>query len=200
MTLKEVAQILHINPEVLRRWLRNGKLPGFKVGSDWRVRQEDLNQFLSGTSEKISEAATPLTVEKPKMCFRFPKWLEYSGLPAKLNQEIGHEAWPIFKKLIEIDYESKNRGDRRVFYLEADLALRVGYSSNLVKNILQGLQKEGYISLGKTPQGPYAQVVTPLKTPRLVLDIEFSKGGVKDAPQKALENDCLRRYLEMPEQ
>ena len=46
LNLKEVSQILKINTEVLRRWLRNGKLPGIKVGSDWRVNPADLQPFL----------------------------------------------------------------------------------------------------------------------------------------------------------
>jgi len=197
MTLKEVSQVLHVNPEVLRRWLRNGKMPGFKVGSDWRINAEDLNNFFQLSPSKAKGDCDVEKEKLPKMCIKFPKWLEYSGLPRKLNSEIGHEAWPIFKKLIEVDYQSKDVGERRIFLLNADISERVGYSKSLVDRVIKELEALEFLRLGSDPKaGPYAEIVTPIKTPNLVLDISFSHGGVKGAPQQALENQCLRRYLE----
>jgi excisionase family DNA binding protein len=37
LTIKEVAEILKVNPETVRKKLRNGHIPGFKLGKDWRV-------------------------------------------------------------------------------------------------------------------------------------------------------------------
>jgi len=39
-------------------------------------------------------------------------------------------------------------------------------------------------------------IITPIRTPRLILDISYEHGGVKGAPSKALDNACLRRFLE----
>ena len=37
ITVSQVAEYLRIHPEVIRRWLREGKLQGHKVGGVWRI-------------------------------------------------------------------------------------------------------------------------------------------------------------------
>ena len=51
LNLKEMSALLKINAEVLRRWLRSGKLPGLKVGSEWRVKYSDLEPMLSSSQD-----------------------------------------------------------------------------------------------------------------------------------------------------
>lgn len=47
-TVAEVASILKINQEVIRRWLKAGKLIGVKIaGDEWRVKRSDLDIFLT---------------------------------------------------------------------------------------------------------------------------------------------------------
>lgn len=43
----EIAKQLDIKDETVRIWLRKGVLVGYKVGSDWRVKPADLEEFLS---------------------------------------------------------------------------------------------------------------------------------------------------------
>ena len=58
LTSKEAARILRLNLETVRRLLREGLLPGRKVGlRQWRIRRVDLDEYLrsvptSGRSEK----------------------------------------------------------------------------------------------------------------------------------------------------
>jgi len=47
LTIKEVAEILKVNPETVRKKLRNGHIPGFKLGKDWRVSEKALNEFIT---------------------------------------------------------------------------------------------------------------------------------------------------------
>jgi len=35
-----------MSPQVIRRWLREKKLPGYKVGKEWRVAKEDIDDML----------------------------------------------------------------------------------------------------------------------------------------------------------
>lgn len=196
LNLKEVSEILNINTEVLRRWLRNKKLPGVKVGSDWRVNQKDLEKFIN--PESGAEKSTKS--KQAKMCFRFPKWLEFSGLPAQLNQKYGSEAWPVFKKIIEIDFEQEKPKDRKIFIKLGEFCERVGYSETVVNNLLEKFAENDLLKIErKNKKEIFVIVVTPLKTPKLILDISFDKGGVKDAPSQALKNACLRRFLEVDE-
>jgi len=43
---EEAAEILGVNPGTVRRWLREGKLKGVKVGRLWRITEEDLKAFI----------------------------------------------------------------------------------------------------------------------------------------------------------
>ncbi|MBF0548105.1 MAG: helix-turn-helix domain-containing protein [Candidatus Riflebacteria bacterium] len=196
LTIKEASKILKINPEVLRRWLRAKHFPGVKVGGDWRIYNDDIKDFLKGKSANLSDSEI-LSEEGPKMCVKFPKWVEYSGLPAQLNSEIGPEAWPIFKKLIELDFEDKKENERRIFLSRSALPERTGYTQEIIEKIILVLQKKLYVKIANDPkEGKYLLINTPLRTPRLVIDIEFENGGAKGAPSKALQKACLRRYLE----
>ena len=51
LTVQEVATRLKVNPETVRRWLREGKLRGYLLGGDrggYRVGEADLSDFLAG--------------------------------------------------------------------------------------------------------------------------------------------------------
>lgn len=206
LTIREAAELLKINAEVMRRWLRSGRVPGVKIGSDWRIRETDLAELVNpgGRSEPPSTSgeasvrhAGISSPQGPKMCIKSPKWLEYSGLPRQLNDEIGPEAWPVFKKLIEIDFEKGDEEARHISLDLDELSDRVGYDVETVEAVLQALAQRRQLILGRDrKQGRYCEIVTPLRTPRLILDIPFVCGGVQAAPNNALQNRCMRRYLE----
>lgn len=48
LTLQEVAKELRVSELTVNRWLNKGKLKGFKVGHKWRIREEDLDDFIKG--------------------------------------------------------------------------------------------------------------------------------------------------------
>lgn len=47
-TLEEAAEYLRLFPLTTYKLLRNGKLPGAKVGRQWRIRKADLDAYLQG--------------------------------------------------------------------------------------------------------------------------------------------------------
>jgi excisionase family DNA binding protein len=50
LTADEVAHILGLSPFTVRRLLREGELPGRKVGKrQWRIRRVDLEEYLSAS-------------------------------------------------------------------------------------------------------------------------------------------------------
>ena len=50
LSTDEVAHILGLSPFTVRRLLREGELPGRKVGKrQWRVRRADLDEYLSAS-------------------------------------------------------------------------------------------------------------------------------------------------------
>ena len=50
LTVREVAERIRSSPETVRRWLRQGKLHGFRLGGTklgYRVPEGELDRFLS---------------------------------------------------------------------------------------------------------------------------------------------------------
>ena len=45
-TLAEIAQGLKVSYRTVYRWVQAGKLSAYKLGSDWRVAESDLQAFL----------------------------------------------------------------------------------------------------------------------------------------------------------
>ncbi len=45
LNVKEVAELLKVNPEIVRRNARSGKLKGYKVG-DWRFKESEVVFFV----------------------------------------------------------------------------------------------------------------------------------------------------------
>ena len=46
LTLDEAAQRLRTTSWTVRRWIREGKLIGTKIGGEWRVDPVDLENFI----------------------------------------------------------------------------------------------------------------------------------------------------------
>ena len=46
LTVEQAAEMLQLNPQVVREYLRKGKLPGSKIGRHWRVSEEQLDAYL----------------------------------------------------------------------------------------------------------------------------------------------------------
>ena len=60
LTVREITQRLKVHEETVRRWIREGELPAILLGSSkggYRVKDSDLNAFLSAQAEKGKAAA-----------------------------------------------------------------------------------------------------------------------------------------------
>lgn len=45
--VEELIQFFGVSDQTIWRWCKAGKLPAFKIGSQWRVRQSDLNRAIN---------------------------------------------------------------------------------------------------------------------------------------------------------
>lgn len=51
-TLNELTEILHVTKRSLYSWIKSDKIHAIKVGKEWRVTEDALNEFLTkGTQE-----------------------------------------------------------------------------------------------------------------------------------------------------
>jgi len=46
MTIKDVADYLGIHPMTVYKFAQKGKLPAFKIGSDWRFHRKYLDEWI----------------------------------------------------------------------------------------------------------------------------------------------------------
>jgi excisionase family DNA binding protein len=47
LTPQEVSDLLQVSVYTVRRWIKQGELPAYKVGRLWRIKKDDLNRWLS---------------------------------------------------------------------------------------------------------------------------------------------------------
>lgn len=47
----ELMAFFGVSDQTIWRWCKSGKLPAFKIGSQWKVRQSDLNRTIN---QKVS--------------------------------------------------------------------------------------------------------------------------------------------------
>jgi excisionase family DNA binding protein len=60
LTVREVAERLRSSPETVRRWLRQGKLRGFRPGGTklgYRVPERELQRFLARSDKARARTA-----------------------------------------------------------------------------------------------------------------------------------------------
>jgi excisionase family DNA binding protein len=55
LTLEEVAELLRVSPSTIYRLLHNSKMPAFRVGSDWRFRQEAVERWVTQLTVKPAD-------------------------------------------------------------------------------------------------------------------------------------------------
>jgi len=46
MTAKEVAEYLNIHPLTVHKFAREGKIPAFKIGTDWRFHKKYIEKWI----------------------------------------------------------------------------------------------------------------------------------------------------------
>jgi excisionase family DNA binding protein len=56
MTLREVAKYLRVVPLTVYRMINRDDLTAIKVGNEWRVRREDLQDYLNRSTRHAKES------------------------------------------------------------------------------------------------------------------------------------------------
>ena len=51
LTAKEVAEYLNIHPLTVHRYAREGRIPAFKIGTDWRFHKRYIEKWIK---QKVS--------------------------------------------------------------------------------------------------------------------------------------------------
>ncbi len=51
-TLAEIAQRLRVSYRTVYRWVQAEELPAYKLGTEWRVAESDLQEFLQARKSR----------------------------------------------------------------------------------------------------------------------------------------------------
>lgn len=53
LTVREVARLLHVHPNTLRRWSNDGKIQAYRIAArgDRRFKREEIERFLAELSQ-----------------------------------------------------------------------------------------------------------------------------------------------------
>jgi excisionase family DNA binding protein len=58
MNVRELAEYLRCHPATIYKLLKKGKIPAFKVGSDWRFNPEAIDEWRGALCSRPSGSAT----------------------------------------------------------------------------------------------------------------------------------------------
>jgi excisionase family DNA binding protein len=53
LTAKEVAEYLNIHPLTVHKYAREGKIPAFKIGTDWRFHKKYIERWIKEKSSYV---------------------------------------------------------------------------------------------------------------------------------------------------
>jgi len=48
LTLTEIAELMHVSKRTVLRMIRSENFPAFKIGSQWRINESQLVQWIEG--------------------------------------------------------------------------------------------------------------------------------------------------------
>jgi hypothetical protein len=99
---------------------------------------------------------------------RFPRWLEVSGLPEKINREVDPQGWLVFRRLVEEDL-AQNLFPDWVDYTSLDWMEACGIQKSSGDRIFKALGEIGVLQirdLGETEEFFQYRLASPLPVPR----------------------------------
>lgn len=101
-TMNQIAEMLELSVRTIQNYLKEGKLTGKKIGSQWRFTEKDLEPLFSdksfldkkNTDEKrrLEEFLKKDSIEKPEifsiLCYPYSKDFKLQELMKKINENI----------------------------------------------------------------------------------------------------------------
>ena len=47
MNVGQLSKFFGVSDQTIWRWCKSGKLPAFKIGSQWKIRRSDINKIIN---------------------------------------------------------------------------------------------------------------------------------------------------------
>lgn len=52
MTIRDIAEYMDVHPMTIYKYVKQGKIPAFKIGASWRIRKDSIKKWME-ESEKL---------------------------------------------------------------------------------------------------------------------------------------------------
>ncbi len=52
MTVKDIASYLDVHPMTIYKYVKEGRIPAFKVGASWRIRRDSIRKWMEENEQK----------------------------------------------------------------------------------------------------------------------------------------------------
>ena len=69
MTVEEVAKYLKLKPQTVYKWAQEGRIPGTKLGKEWRFRRSILDEWID-TSISLSKGGFDVMYQQSLLAVR----------------------------------------------------------------------------------------------------------------------------------
>jgi excisionase family DNA binding protein len=53
LTIKELCYVLHVHQATIYKMVRQGKIPSFRIGSEWRFRRDAIERWMADKTEAV---------------------------------------------------------------------------------------------------------------------------------------------------
>jgi excisionase family DNA binding protein len=63
---EKIAKFFGVTKDTAREWCKKGKLPGFKIGKEWKVRVEDLQKMIERKIRTVRQVPANVARLAPK--------------------------------------------------------------------------------------------------------------------------------------
>ena len=55
MTVKDVADYLDVHPMTIYKYVKDGRIPAFKIGDSWRIRRDSIQKWIKDSEKRNGE-------------------------------------------------------------------------------------------------------------------------------------------------
>jgi excisionase family DNA binding protein len=66
MTVAEIAEYLKVQRSTICIWARKGKIPAFKIGTDWRFDRDAIDKWTTGRTSEVLKKRSAAARVAPK--------------------------------------------------------------------------------------------------------------------------------------
>ena len=55
LTMKDICDLLQVHPTTLYKMIKKGKIPSFRIGSDWRFRRDMIERWMAEKTKGVPQ-------------------------------------------------------------------------------------------------------------------------------------------------